>query len=238
MGLGIRVWRRFRLRPLSGLGSGTTVLAAAIAPIITAILGARIGAIPGVKITSHLISDGPSAIAKDRPDVLVCDPTLGTRFSSEYLAELRSILPQPRLMVLTNHDDPRSVASALALGVQSFVLKSEPIETIRTAVELVCRGGVAFSIPVAALLASKLTAPRTLPSLPATLARHLTPRELQVLDLVGRGGTDAQIGDSLRVSTRTVERHISNVLNKLSCRNRSEAIAKVLGAVPPLARVS
>ncbi len=206
-------------------------------PLVLESLSSRISTIPGVKVVPHLISDGLSAIARDRPDVLVCDPTLGTRFSSEYLAELRSILPKPRFMVLTNHDDPRSVASALAHGVQSFVLKSESIETIRTAVELVCRGGVAYSIPVAALLASKLTAPQTEPSLPAPVARGLTQRELEVLELVGRGCTDAEIGNLLRLSTRTVERHITNVLNKLGCRNRSEAVAKVLGSVPPLGRV-
>jgi len=217
--------------------AGCTVALVDQEPLLLESLSTRIGAIPGVRVAPHLISDGPSAIANDRPDVVVCDPTLGTRFSSEYLAELRSLLPKPRFIVLTNHDDARSVASAIAHGVQSFVLKSESIETIRTAVELVCRGGVAFSIPVAALLASKLTAPQTEPSLPATVARGLTPRELEVLELVGRGCTDAEIGDLLRVSTRTVERHVTNVLNKLGCRNRSEAVAKVLGSVPPLARV-
>lgn len=206
-------------------------------PLLLESLSSRIATIPGVKVAPHLISDGPTAIAEDRPDVVVCDPSLGTRFSSEYLAELRSILPKPRFIVLTHHDDPRSVASALAHGVQSFVLKSESIEAIRTAVELVCRGGVAFSMPVAALLASKLTAPQTETSLPAPAARGLTQREVEVLQLVGRGCTDAEIGDLLRVSTRTVQRHITNVLNKLGCRNRSEAVAKVLGSVPPLARV-
>jgi DNA-binding NarL/FixJ family response regulator len=225
MGRGVRQEAR-KARPVC------TVVLIDQEPLFLDALRQRISTIRGVKVISRLVSDGASAITATRADVIVCDPSSGSRFEKNYLVELRRVLPRPKIIVLTNHDEPQVIAFSLAHGVDSFILKSEPIETIRCAIELVCRGGVAFSVPVAALLPSSLTLSVVEPSLPAPVARGLSPREIEVLDLVGRGCTDAETGRLLGISVRTTQRHVTNVLNKLNCRNRSEAVAKVVGSAP------
>ncbi|HEY5625832.1 MAG TPA: response regulator transcription factor, partial [Dehalococcoidia bacterium] len=133
--------------------------------------------------------------------------------------------------------EPDSIMAALGHGAKSYILKSEPIETIRAAIEFVCRGGVAFSLPIAALVTDKPVPARESRSLAASVSRGLTPREVQVIQLVARGNTDGEIAELLEISDRTVERHVGNVLNKLGCRNRSEAVAQVIGAAPMLAKI-
>jgi DNA-binding NarL/FixJ family response regulator len=200
-------------------------------PLLLEALKRRIATIPGVKVISHLTSEEPSVIAAANPDVVVCDPSSGTIFEMAYLAKLKSVLPLPKFIVFTNHEEPQAVVFSLANG-HSFVLKSEPIETIRCAIELVCRGGVALSVRVAAILANRVGERHSEVLLPTPVSRALSPREAEVLGLIGRGYTDAEIGEILGISARTAQRHLTNVLNKLNCRNRSEAVARMLGSDP------
>jgi DNA-binding CsgD family transcriptional regulator len=83
-------------------------------------------------------------------------------------------------------------------------------------------------------MAAKVAPALATPSLPAPAARGLSPREVEILQLVARGYTDGDIARLLKISGRTVQRHITNILNKLNCRNRSHAVAQVIGAPPPL----
>jgi DNA-binding NarL/FixJ family response regulator len=125
--------------------------------------------------------------------------------------------------------------AAFANGAQSFIMKSEPIETIVGCIELVCRGAAAFSLPAASLIMAKAIVPANNQCLSAPVYRGLTPREIEILQLIARGHTDSEIGGMLALSSRTVQRHVQNILNKANSRNRSQAIAQVLGAAPPLA---
>ena len=171
------------------------------------------------------------------PDVIVMDPCTGGAFSTEHLKTAKRLWPLARLMVLTDCNEPDVIVSALAYGAHSFLLKSESIDTIRAAVELLCGGAAAFSLPVAVVMAAKVTPALVAPSLPAPAARGLSPREVEILQLVARGYTDTEIGQLSNISPRTVQRHITNILNKLNCRNRSHAVAQVIGAAPPLSLV-
>lgn len=205
-------------------------------PLMLEALGRALAGIKDVSVRTRDISDEVSAFVAEAPDVVVCDPTVGSEFRPEYVAFLAHYLPAARIVVLTSECDPDSIMAALGHGAKSYILKSEPTETIRSAIEFVCRGGVAFSLPIAALVTDSTVPSREARSLAAPVSRGLTPREIQVMQFVARGHTDGETAELLEISDRTVERHVSNVLNKLGCRNRSEAVAQVVGGTPALAR--
>ncbi len=205
-------------------------------PLYLEALSTVVGAIHRLQVVTHPF-DGLEGLKNFDPDVVVIDPCTGGAFSTEYLKTVKRLWPLSRLMVLTDCNEPEAVVSALAYGAHSFLLKSESVDTIRAAVELLCGGAAAFSLPVAVVMAAKVAPAHVVPSLPAPIARGLSPREVEILQLVARGLTDAEIGNLTNISPRTVQRHITNILNKLNCRNRSHAVALVIGSPPPLSVV-
>lgn len=207
-------------------------------PLFLEALAGMVATIPFVRVVSHVLTDGLGCFPEVQPDVIVIDPSDAGAFSTGCLETMKRLWPLARLMVVTEYNDPDAIVGALGCGAHSFILKSEPVETIRTAVELLCRGGSAFSEPVATLLAAKV-APAGCPPFPPVLAaRGLSPREVEVLHLSSRGHSDAEIASSLNISPRTAQRHMTNILNKLNCRNRSQAAALALGSTPPRASSS
>ena len=205
-------------------------------PLYLEALSSVVGAIQRLRVVTQPLDD-LEGLEEVEPDVIVMDPCTGGAFSTEHLKTAKRLWPLSRLMVLTDCNEPDAVVSALAYGAHSFLLKSESVDTIRTAVELLAGGAAAFSFPVAVVMAAKVTPPLAAPSLPAPAARGLSPREVEILQLVSRGLTDAEIGRMINISPRTVQRHITNILNKLNCKNRSHAVAQVIGAPPPLSLV-
>jgi len=205
-------------------------------PLFLEALAKVVATIPQVRVAKHLLRGNLEEIGDVPADVVILDPFEGAEFRCEHVETARRLWPLSRLMVVTDCDEPDALISALAYGAHAFVLKVEPVETIRAAVELVCRGAATFSLPMAAAIAGRVAPPLMVPSLPAPIARGLSPREVEVMQLVARGHTDPEIGELLKISARTVQRHITNILNKLDCRNRSQAVAQVIGAAAPLAR--
>ena len=205
-------------------------------PLYLEALSNVVGAIERLRVVTRTI-DALEGLTDVEPDVVVIDPCTGGSFSTRHLQTVKRQWALSRVMVLTDCNEPEAVVSALAYGAHSFLLKSESVDTIRAAVELLCGGAAAFSFPVAVVMASKVTPPLVAPSLSAPAARGLTPREVEMLQLVARGMTDAEIGEMSNISPRTVQRHITNILLKLNCKNRSHAVAQVIGSPPPLSIV-
>ena len=171
-------------------------------PLYLDALSSVVGTIQRLHVVTHPFN-GLEGLKDFAPDVIVIDPCIGGAFSTEYLKTVKRLWPLARLMVLTDCNEPEAVVSALAYGAQSFLLKSESVDTIRAAVELLCGGAAAFSLPVAVVMASKVTPALVTPSLPAPAARGLTPREVEMLQLVARGLTDIEIAEMTNISPRT-----------------------------------
>jgi DNA-binding NarL/FixJ family response regulator len=205
-------------------------------PLFLEALAKVVAAVPGVQVEKLALGETFEAPDDVQPDIVTLDPWVGGEFRVDYLEAAKRLWPGCRFVVVTDCDDADAIVSALAHGAHSYILKMEPTETIQTAIELVCRGAAAFSLPAAATVAARVIPARAAPSLPGPAARGLSPREVEIMQLVARGYTDAEIGRGLRISVRTVHRHVTNTLNKLGCRNRSQAVAEVIGAAPPLAR--
>lgn len=153
-------------------------------------------------------------------DVVVMDIRMKRMDGATATGEVRRVNGPP-VLVLTTFDDDATIAAALHAGAAGFVLKDAPGEEIIRAIERVAQGDAWLDPAVTArVLASYRRVGRPAPS----GLERLTPRELDVLGVVGRGATNAEVADELFISQATVKTHLSSVLTKLALRDRAAAI--------------
>jgi DNA-binding NarL/FixJ family response regulator len=149
------------------------------------------------------------------PAVAVIDCRLPALSGSEVAAELQRREIATRTLALSAYREDAYVRGMIDAGAVGYLLKEEAPDVIVAAVRAVARGEGWFSPPVASLLVQALHSGAARPP-------HLTQREHAVLQLVGRGGTNKHIAAALRVTERTVEFHIGNLLQKLGVSSRVE----------------
>lgn len=164
------------------------------------------------------------AVRRCSPDVVVMDVRMRRVDGAEATRRLGALDASPPVLVLTTFDDHDTVAAALTAGATGFVLKDAPGEDLIRATATVARGE--------AWLDPRIT-PEVLDVYRRTAGPHargraavdaLTPREQDVLRLVGSGCTNAEIAAELVVSEATVKSHLGRVLTKLDLRDRPAAI--------------
>jgi DNA-binding NarL/FixJ family response regulator len=189
---------------------------------------------PGIEVVAEA-SDGEQAVAAWRrfdPDVVLMDVRMP---GIDGLQATRTILGEDtstRVLILTTFDLDEYVFEALRAGASGFLLKNASPERLIEAVTVVARGEALLDPAVTRGVIERF-AHRAAPP-PADLSQ-LTARELDVLKLIARGLTNAEIGDALVVARGTVKTHVANVLSKLGCRDRTQAVvlAYELGIVRP-----
>lgn len=175
------------------------------------------------------VSEGAAAaraLVAHAPDVLVLDPGLPGPASLAAVPELREAHPDCAIVVLALPGDPELAREAFALGASAFVVKSAPAGELIGAIRLAAAGRT--------YLSPELGAPRAIasgrrhgPDESAGLA--LSRRELEVLTLIGRGHTNAEIATQLYLSVRTVESHRARIQQKLGRSGRAELVAHARG---------
>lgn len=158
-----------------------------------------------------------------RPDVVLMDIRMKPIDGIETTRRLRELPNTPPVLVVTTFDDDEVLSGALRAGASGFLLKEAPGEEIIRATRLVAAGD-AWLDP--AVTARVLTTYRSsaAPSSDTALVERLSPRELEVVHLLGRGATNAEIGVELFVSEATVKSHVGHVFTKLGLRDRAAAI--------------
>jgi DNA-binding NarL/FixJ family response regulator len=164
-----------------------------------------------------------AAVASTRPDVVLMDIRMPGMDGVTATAALRSLSDSPPVLVLTTFDDDEILAAALRAGASGFLLKGTPAEDLQRAVRTVAEGG-AWLDP--AVTGRVLTAYRA-----ASAARPgddrlgvLTPREREVLSLIGQGLSNAEIAARFVLGEGTVKTHINHLFSKLQLRDRAAAI--------------
>ncbi|KZX21449.1 response regulator [Rathayibacter tanaceti] len=156
------------------------------------------------------------------PDVAIVDirmPRMDGLELTQLLAGPRARVPV-KVVVATNFDDDEYVYGALRAGASGFLLKDAGPGLLVQAVRAAQSGDQLISPSVTVRLLQHL-APRTA----STLHPELTPREIEVAELVGRGLTNAEVGAALFISLGTVKSHLSALQTKLEARNRVEIAA-------------
>lgn len=163
-----------------------------------------------------------SAVAEHAPDVVVMDIRMKRMGGVEATRLLRGRRDAPPVLVLTTFDDDELLSAALRAGAAGFQLKDAPGEEIVRAVRTVADGEAWLDPGVTGrVLATYQAAPE--PRQTKELA-HLTARELEVLQLIGRGTSNAEIAAELFISEVTVKSHIGHIFTKLGLRDRAAAI--------------
>ena len=174
-------------------------------------------------------ADGRQAVelaADLTPDVVLMDVRMpvtdGIQATRQILSERSGYVP--RVLILTTFDLDEYVFEALRAGASGFALKSRPLEELLTAIRTVAAGEALLAPSVTRRLIAHFTegdrAPR---KTPRGLA-ELTEREREVLALVARGRSNAELAETLHVSLPTVKTHVSRILTKLGARDRTQLV--------------
>jgi DNA-binding NarL/FixJ family response regulator len=172
-------------------------------------------------------ANGEQAVAaavRLQPDVLLMDVRMPLLDGIEATRRITRARPAPRVLILTTYELDEYVFDALAAGASGFLLKAAPPEELIHGVRVVAAGDSLLAPSVTRRLIEEFgrrPAPATRP--PAALA-SLTERETEVLRLVARGLTNAEIATRLHVSETTVKTHVGHVLDKLDLRDRVQAV--------------
>jgi DNA-binding NarL/FixJ family response regulator len=157
-----------------------------------------------------------------RPDVVLMDIRMPGIDGIEATRRLTRAQEPPRVIVLTTFDGDDYVYEALRGGASAFLLKDAPEHQLLAAIRVVADGGSLFAPSVTRRLIERF-ADVARPCLAPGLD-ELTARELEVLRLVARGLSNAEIAEHLVVSEHTTKTHVASLLQKLGLRNRVQAV--------------
>jgi DNA-binding NarL/FixJ family response regulator len=163
-------------------------------------------------------------VEKHRPDVAILDIRMPQATGIDVTRWIREQDLPVGVLILTAYDDDPYVMAALQAGANGYVLKTAEADEIIAAVHAVREGQSALDPVIAQKLMAHLAGDSAQPQPPDPL----TPRELEVLQLVAQGLTNRAIGLNLGISDRTVQGHLANVYAKLEVGSRTEAVTKAL----------
>jgi DNA-binding NarL/FixJ family response regulator len=202
-------------------------------------LRVQLGYADGIEVVGA-VADGGQAVELARtllPDVLLMDVRMPVL---DGLEATRRIVADPatagvRVLVLTTFDVDELVYGALRAGASGFLLKDASPEELVQAVRVVAAGGALLAPQVTRRLIAEFAARPTAGRTSSGLTGRLTEREREVLVLVARGLSNAEIAARLVVSPLTAKTHVSRILTKLGVRDRAQlvAVAYETGLVVP-----
>jgi DNA-binding NarL/FixJ family response regulator len=186
----------------------------------------------GIEVVGEA-ADGVEAVAAARelrPDVVLMDIRMPNMDGLEAARQILAQGPHCRVLMLTTFDLDRYVYAALALGASGFLLKDITPEHLAASVRLVNTGDALLAPSITRRLVERFAtagdAGEPVAPSPAvhTDLTSLTPREIEVLTLLGRGLSNAELAEALTLSEATVKTHIARIFAKLGLRDRAQAV--------------
>jgi DNA-binding NarL/FixJ family response regulator len=175
-------------------------------------------------------ADGRQAVelaASLAPDVVVMDvrmPVLDGIEATRQIFSERNRGACPRILILTTFDLDEYVFEALRAGASGFALKSRPLEELLSAIRTVAAGEALLAPSVTRRLIAHFTEADPPPRKAPRGLAELTEREREVLSLVARGLSNAELAETLHVSLPTAKTHVSRILTKLGARDRTQLV--------------
>jgi DNA-binding NarL/FixJ family response regulator len=183
-------------------------------------------------------ADGVEAVSEVRrlrPDVVLMDIRMPKLDGLEATRRILARSPDCRVLMLTTFDLDSYVYAALAAGASGFLLKDVTPEHLAAAVRLVDTGDALLAPSITRRLVERFAAAEPAPAAIHRDLTALTPRELEVLTLMGHGRSNAELAAELTLSEATVKTHVARIFAKLDLRDRAQAVvlAYETGLVAP-----
>lgn len=183
-------------------------------------------------------ADGHEAIEEARlrkPDVVLMDVRMPGLNGIEATSRLLSRASGPRVLILTTFDLDEHVYDAMRAGASGFMLKNSPPEQLSAAIRVVASGEALLAPTVTRRLIEEFVSRPRVGSQGVPELAELTEREIEVLKLMARGLSNAEVAKQLIVSEATVRTHVNRILTKLDLRDRTQAavLAYESGLVRP-----
>jgi len=168
------------------------------------------------------VKEARDALRSLTPDVVILDLSLKDSDGLELIKDIRGRDQKLPVLVLSMHDEAIYAERLLGAGANGYIMKQAAADQLLTAVRRVLTGGVYVSEAVGATMIEKYAASgRSKPSDPLN---ELSNRELQVLNLVGRGQTTREVAENLNLSVKTVESHRQRIKKKLGLQTASQLV--------------
>lgn len=163
-------------------------------------------------------------VAEFQPDVVLLDIRMPIMDGVAATKEIQKRFPTTKILVLTTFDDDEYVSAALQNGAMGYLLKDTPSEELAVAIRAVYKGYTQLGPGIVKKLLTQFSNGTPIHStpVPSTLT-ELTPREKEVLRLIATGASNREIAQELYISEGTVKNHVTNILNTLNLRDRTQA---------------
>ena len=165
-----------------------------------------------------------SAVRERRPQVVLMDIRMPDLDGIAATREVLSALPDAKVVMLTTFEDDDYIFGALAAGASGFLLKRTRPEDLIEAIHTVASGDALLSPSITRKVIDRATSSPQVDAANESALERLTPREREVLDLIARGMSNAEIAETLVVEETTVKTHVKRVLQKLGLRDRVQAV--------------
>jgi DNA-binding NarL/FixJ family response regulator len=165
-------------------------------------------------------------IEATRPDIAIVDISLASGSGIELIKDIRAGHAQVGVMVLSMHDELLYAERALRAGAGGYIMKSEATQKVIEAIRAVLAGEIYVSPKVASLMAVKFVGGKS--GRTTFSIEHLSDRELEVFQLLGRGYSTRQISEHLHVGFKTVQGYSARIKEKLNLTNINELMREAI----------
>ncbi|WOQ17325.1 response regulator transcription factor [Raineyella sp. W15-4] len=190
-------------------------------PVVREGVSSALRTAPDITVVGQA-ADGAEAVAllaTLAADVVLMDLRMPVMDGVEATRRLLTAHPGLPVVVLTTYESDADILSAIEAGATGYLLKAAPMDELLAGVRAAVHGQVALSPSVATALVTRTREPAS---------AHLTPREIDVLELVAEGRTNGQIATALHISEATVKTHLLRIFEKLGVNDRTRAVTLAL----------
>ncbi|NRQ33636.1 response regulator transcription factor [Nonomuraea sp. NN258] len=190
-------------------------------PVVREGLRGMLDGDPGLLVAGTAAS-GDEAVVRARelePDVVLMDLRMPHGDGVSAITGILAARPDTRVIVLTTYESDQDIVRAVEAGAAGYLLKDTSAEDLLAAVHAAVQGETVLSPSVATRLVTRMRTPAT---------GSLTPREIEVLRLVAKGLTNADVGKRLFISETTVKTHLLRIFGKLAVSDRTAAVTTAM----------
>ncbi|WP_059102923.1 response regulator transcription factor [Shouchella shacheensis] len=152
-----------------------------------------------------------------KPNVILMDLVMEKMDGIAATAAIMEVLPKTKIIVLTSYIEDEKVYPVIEAGAFSYLLKTSPAHVIVEAIRAANSGEAVLESKVTNKMMARMRQTKD-----PVLHDRLTPRELDVLQLIGDGKSNSEIGETLYIGIKTVKTHVSNILQKLDLEDRTQ----------------